>query len=519
MSKLIAAECDRGYEWSVSALADARDVAIPPRHEIELKLRIPADRVDQVHAAVRGRQGSTRTHLVASYLDTDAFDLAKAGMGWRLRREGRRWVQTLKATPRSGDGMQREEDNVALKGPGTPTPDPAHHLGTPAGDRLAALLAKTGSTPGERFCTDVWRVARTVRVPGGSVELAFDHGAIASGERSLDVLELEIELKSGQPVAVIGAAHRWAQRHGLWLDTSTKAHRGVMLAKGAAELPVRKAPPTELLRSMSLDAALREMTRVCLVQILGNTSAVAAGLGGHEHVHQARVGIRKLRTVLAEFGTLSQSVDPTWRSDLAEIFAVLGEARDREVVLAGWLTELERQGSPKVALPTPSTDHTGDMLRGLDFTVLMLELLGYAHGDPDPAGPDEPKLVRIVAGRLKELRKQSAKRADEFRSLAIDDQHEVRKELKRLRYVAELTASLYDKKKVDAYVRALEPSQEALGALNDLSVATELFAALAAVDPNAWFAVGWLRSRHDATVKACVKPLRAAERAPRYWER
>ena len=63
-----------------------------------------------------------------------------------------------------------------------------------------------------------------------------------------------------------------------------------------------RQPQAELQRSMSVDAAIREMTHVCLVQILGNSSAVAAGLGGHEHVHQARVGIRKLRTVLAELG-------------------------------------------------------------------------------------------------------------------------------------------------------------------------------------------------------------------------
>jgi inorganic triphosphatase YgiF len=503
----------------VSAVADARDVAVPTRHEIELKLRIPADRLDAVHAAVRGKQGSTRTHLVASYLDTDGFDLAAAGMGWRLRREGRRWVQTLKATPRNGDGLRREEDNVVVKGPAVPTPDPDRHLGTPAGDRLAELLASTGTAPSERFRTDIWRLSRTVRVSGGRVELALDQGTITSADRSLDVCELEIELKSGDARTVVGAAHRWAQRYGLWLDTATKAHRGVMLSTGATELPVRKAPNAELHRSMSVDAAIREMSRVCLVQILGNTSAVAAGLGSNEHVHQARVGIRKLRTVLAEFGPLSTSVDPTWRSDLAEVFAVLGEARDREVVLAGWLAELERQGSPKVALPTAPADHTGEMLRGIDFTILMLELLGYAHGTPDPAADDEPKLTRIVAGRLKELRRHSAKRADEFRSLGIEDQHDVRKELKRLRYIAELTASLYDRKKVERYVQALEPAQDALGLLNDLSVATELFEALAAVDPNAWFAVGWLRSRHDATVKACVKPLRAAEKADRYWVR
>jgi triphosphatase len=512
----------------VSAVANSRDVAASPRHEIELKLRIPPDKLDAVLAAVRGKQGSTRTHLVASYLDTEALDLAANGMGWRLRREGRRWVQTLKATPRDGDNLAREEDNVLVKGQGRPVPDASLHLGSPAGQRLASLLDTLDTEPSERFHTDIWRVARTVRVPGGTVELAVDQGSIASGDRSIDVCELEIELKSGHPRAVVGAAHHWAQRHGLWLDAATKAHRGNMLAKGDDELPVRKAPAAELHRQMSVDAAVREMTRVCLAQILGNTSAVAAGLGGHEHVHQARVGIRKLRTVLAEFGSLCPSVDPTWRTDLAEIFAVLGEARDREVVLAGWLRALEREGSPKVELPQPTIDHTGDALRGIDFTALMLDLLRYAHGEPD-THDDDPDLADperldhdlrdVVSARLKDLRRTSAKRADEFKRLTIEEQHDVRKQLKRLRYVAELTASLYGRKKVARYIAALEPAQDALGTLNDLSVATDMFEALAAIDPNAWFAVGWLRSRFDATAKACVKPLRKAEQAKPSWSR
>ncbi len=502
----------------MSTVASSRGAVAPAQHEIELKLRIPADKVDAVLAAVRGKQGSTRTHLVASYLDTEALDLAANGMGWRLRREGRRWVQTVKATPRDGDHLAREEDNVPVKGSGRPAPDARLHIGSPAGDRLVALLGTLRTEPSERFHTDIWRVARTVRVPGGTVELAVDQGSIVSGDRSIPVCELEIELKSGNARAVVGAAHHWAQRHGLWLDAATKAHRGNMLAKDANELPVRKAPAAELHSQMSIDGAVREMTRVCLAQILGNTSAVAAGLGGHEHVHQARVGIRKLRTVLAEFGSSCPSVDPTWRTDLAEIFAVLGEARDREVVLAGWLRALEREGSPKVALPQPTIDHTGDALRGIDFTVLMLDLLRYAHGEPD-ASDDDVELVAVVSARLKDLRRTSAKRADEFKRLTIDEQHEVRKQLKRLRYVAELTASLYGRKKVARYISALEPAQDALGSLNDLSVATDLFQALAAVDPNAWFAVGWLRSRFDATVKSCVKPLRKAEQAKPYWSR
>jgi inorganic triphosphatase YgiF len=412
--------------------------------------------------------------------------------------------------------MSREEDNVVVRSRTRPAADAALHADSPVGQRLLALLEDTEATPDERFRTDVWRTTHTVRAPGGTVELAFDDGVVASGGSELPICELEVELKSGDPRAVIATARRWAARHGLWLDTATKAQRGVMLSKGVTTLPVSKAPTPALDKSMSVDAALREMTRACLLQILGNTSAIAAGLAGHEHVHQARVGIRKLRTVLREFGPLCPDVDPDWADDLADVFAVLGAARDREVVLADWLARLDKVGAPKLEVPAPVAEvDPVDVLRGVDFTTLALDLMEYAHGTPMDS---DTNLVREVSSHLSKLRKGSVKRADRFERLDTEDQHRVRKELKRLRYVAELTATLFSAKKVARFVAAMEPAQDALGELNDLIVATELFRGMATVESEAWFAVGWLSSRLERTVHRCTKPLQRAERSHPYWK-
>jgi CHAD domain-containing protein len=302
------------------------------------------------------------------------------------------------------------------------------------------------------------------------------------------------------------------------VDGVPVTNRSAMLGTGPEEPPVWRAPAAELREQMSVDAAVREMIRVCLIQILGNTSAIAAGLGGHEHAHQARVGIRKLRTVLAEFGTWCPAIEPTWRADLAAIFEVLGKARDRDVVIAGWLRVLEREGAPKVTLPPPTADDSSAVLRSIAFTQLMLSLRAYAQGAPD-ASRDDPKLVDAVRRSLTTLRRRSVRHADGFRRRSVDEQHDIRRRLKRLRYVADLTAPLFGRKAVARYVAALEPAQNALGALNDLSVANAWLTGFTAIDPNAWFAVGWLRARLDTTVKACVKPLRKAERATPYWSR
>jgi len=69
---------------------------VPDNTEIELKFQVPAaSRAALLAEMSRGQVPAARTTLAASYLDTPDRRLARAGIAWRVRREGRRWVQTL----------------------------------------------------------------------------------------------------------------------------------------------------------------------------------------------------------------------------------------------------------------------------------------------------------------------------------------------------------------------------------------------------------------------------------------
>ena len=80
-------------------------------HEIELKLRLQHGAVATLlrHPVVRAlKRGRARTESLSStYFDTDDWRLARAGIAVRIRRAGRRWIQTVKgaATSAAGGGL------------------------------------------------------------------------------------------------------------------------------------------------------------------------------------------------------------------------------------------------------------------------------------------------------------------------------------------------------------------------------------------------------------------------------
>ena len=84
--------------------------------EVELKLYVPHDRFDAVDAAIRATGDVHEVHLHAEYVDTVDWQLSLHGLTWRIRREGERWVQTLKARVDSTGDIERIEHDVDITG-------------------------------------------------------------------------------------------------------------------------------------------------------------------------------------------------------------------------------------------------------------------------------------------------------------------------------------------------------------------------------------------------------------------
>ena len=507
----------------------------PSMFEIELKFQVPEATRRAVEQAV-ATGASQRTRLQAIYFDTPDRRLAAAGIALRLRKEGRRWVQTLKAA--GPDAMQRLEHNVPLAGAmavpaGTvPGADPQRHAGTAAGELLgAALAARAGETSAPRlvalFRTDIWRRTRTLRARGGTVELAFDSGVIVAGERRLPVCELEVELLSGRPAAVIDVARRWVRRHGLWLDVGSKAERGDLLARGLRAGPAVKAGGVALSREMTADAALRAVLAQCLAHVLPNASAVAGGHGGDEHVHQLRVGLRRLRSALRFFAGWTRPLDPSVAEGLTALFRQLGVARDRDALAVSLLPALREAGAPWFDLPpAPIGPPPAELLRGSAPSLLLLDLLelqvggGVASASAAEAvggASPPPPFADAVAARLQRWHRRVIRDARRFADLDDTARHTLRKRAKRLRYAAEFVAAMHGRKAVAGYLARLAPAQDSLGRYNDLCVGLETYRSAVGGDSRAWFAIGWLTARRDAMAAECAATLRRFAGSKPFW--
>jgi inorganic triphosphatase YgiF len=480
--------------------------------EIELKFQVPVERRAALGRAV-ATATAKRLSLRARYFDTADRRLGRAGLALRVRKEGRRWVQTLKG---AGDGIwQRLEHEVPLRvAPGVvPVADPALHDGTPAGDALRQALGDGELQP--IYGTEVTRTLRLLRAPGCVVELAFDQGALTAGERRWPLCELEFELKSGDAAALVSLAARWVQRFGLTLDVRTKAERGDRLARGQRLGAPVKALPLSLPADVDCDSALRLVVGNCLQQVLGNAADLTHEAETEpEHLHQLRVGLRRLRTALRELGPLSPTLPADWGQGLSALFGRLGSARDRDALAQTLLPALHKAGAEHLELPVIEAEPAARIaLRETATTLLWLQLVAFAAG----SAASEQVFVPAVGKRLARLFKQV--RADAARFEALDDtaRHRLRKRVKRLRYLSEFVGTLFRPSPLRRFLKRLAPAQEALGDFNDVCVARALFKDAAADDPLAMFALGWLAHERDDAIARCTRALAPLRRAEPFW--
>lgn len=453
--------------------------------EVELKLEFAASDRDGLLAAAPLADAQTATvNLVSTYFDTPDLDLHAAGYTLRVRRSGDRRIQTVKANGEGGAGLfVRAEWERDIAGDRPVIDSNSGPLEEVVGGAALARIATV-------FETDIQRTRSHLQNGDTEIEVAIDQGQILAGKRRESICELELELGRGSPKSLFDLVRRLDEAVPLRLGVSSKSERGYALAAGETRTSL-KAEPIHLDADGDIRDAFAMIARGCIRQFRCNETLLMEN-GGASALHQARVGLRRLRSAFALFKPLfaGDARIGRLRTELGWLAGVLGTVRNIDVLMR---RVDEGVYAPLAAARAQAFDRARGELALARCRRLMIDLAEWlALGDwrLRPADPALASLgpVKFAAEILDLHRKRLKHRGKGLSGLSDDRRHRVRIEAKKLRYATEFFASLYAEptacRRHAAFLGALEAMQDQLGELNDQVTGPKVLAALG-LDPSA----------------------------------
>ncbi|HET9629434.1 MAG TPA: CHAD domain-containing protein, partial [Novosphingobium sp.] len=398
-----------------------------------------------------------------TYFDTPDLQLHHQGLVLRVRRDGRRLIQTVKRREGSAAGLfSRGEWEF-----------PVRAL-APVVDERTPLAGALGAQVGvlrQMFALEVHRTSMVTMERASRIEIALDRGQARALDRTSGFTELELELLSGDPRDLFTLARRIDRIAPLRIGVLSKADRGFRLIAPLGR--AMKAGKVTVKPEWMPDHACAAIMADCLRHYRVNEALLLVEQSG-EALHQARVALRRLRSAHAVFAPLLR--DPqSARLDLAvrRLSRVLGTARDLDVVWSKVspetreLLDARREQAWKgvsSAIGAAATRH---------LFLDLAEWIQFGDWRRAPATTDLRQLpLRHFAGSALDRRRRQVRRhGHHLPDLPDTARHALRKDAKKLRYAAEFFGSLYGtggaKKQRRRFLEALEQLQDQLGRLND----------------------------------------------------
>ncbi len=482
--------------------------------EIELKLEFAEEHRDRLMSAAPLAEVEARTdHLVSAYFDTPDLDVRAAGYSLRVRHSGDRRIQTLKASGEGAAGLfVRAEWENDIEGD-RPLVDANSGPLAKVVDREA--LARIRCV----FETDVQRTRYKLQSGGAEIELAIDKGRIRAGKRREGLCEVELELDRGTPQALFDMVRRLDETVPLRLGVCSKSERGYALAAG--ERPAAfKAEPVRLDPDGNIRDAFVLIAQGCIRQFRCNETLLMES-GAAPALHQARVGLRRLRSAFSLFKPLlaGDARVKRLRAELGWLAGELGEVRNVDVLIKRADGNLKDQ---LVAARARIFDHARGQLASARSRRLMIDLAEWlALGDwrlrPADRALADRSPASFATESLDRHRKRLKRRGRGLAALSDEHRHEARIEAKKLRYATEFFAALFPKhiarRRHAAFLDALEAMQDQLGELNDRVTGPQVLASLG-IDPSA------MMSRPDDGSELLARAEDAYERlmdVKRFW--
>ena len=450
--------------------------------EIELKLLIEPAQAQALrdHPLLQKHAGAapTRHQMDTTYFDTPDLYFSRHRAALRVRHADNAWVQTLKDGNQVQGGLHSRNEWETDIDAGTPDLEALREAvghGSVWFERLADTRLQEALAPVFSNCID--RTAWLLDFgEGRQAELVLDQGELRRGEQREAISEIELEVKSGDAAPLFDFALALLQDIPLRLGNASKSARGYAMMHPAPP-PLIKATPVELAGAMTVEQAFQAIAGNCIAHLQGNEAGVMQS-GDPEHVHQMRVGLRRLRSLLKMFEELAP-LPAGLDQELRWLGNELGAARDWEVLAGETLSELMHEQNDALLPPLQQAAQAqadsnraraAQAVGSTRYARLLLNLIAWLHGArwQREASAEQRQALSAPVGRfarrvLKQGERRMKRRARNLAHADAPTRHRLRIAAKRMRYATEFLSSLYPQRQVRPFVRALTGLQDSLG--------------------------------------------------------
>lgn len=393
-----------------------------------------------------------------------------------------------------------------------------------------AAAVEESAWPDGEWPEDADRVVATLEGRRADMPLAdgvratLRRATLHAGAAELPLARLTL---SGPGPAVVATMRDLASSLPLLPPRTSLAEEARALAAGTPCRPRRTGAPL-IDSGMTVEDALRHLIGH-LADVLAWHAPIALAGEHPTGVHQMRVALRRLRSALRAFrpavdGPALRDVDARAR-DLASL---LGQARDWDVFLGGLGAELSvaQPEEPRIqALLAAARERRtlayaqlAEHLRGPGFRLLLWDLCALVELRPWETQETEG-VEDFAAGLLAKRWRKLTAAGEDIGGLPDAEFHALRLDGKRLRYVAELFAPLWGRKRGRRFLDRLAAVQEQFGLANDAAVARALVAPLAPA-AGEWatgVAEGWVLARSRRARDRATKAWEALMEAEPFW--
>jgi CHAD domain-containing protein len=516
-----------------TAVKASQGIEIEKKYDVDDDATVPS--LEELPGVARVASPHT-AELEAVYFDTVRHTLASRRVTLRRRTGGIDAGWHLKLPPEATGGLEAEpQQRRELHAPlGRPDVVPDVLL-----THVQAYLRGMEVAPVVRLNT-----RRTTHALYGEdnvhlADLADDQVAAtrlhgAADEPPQRWREWELELVDGGPELFAPAGELLAAAGARPAGHASKLARalgsiptgsGEQEEEGTAPLMAGKKAPAAAVVTVYVTEQLR--------QLLATDAAVR--LEEPEGVHDMRSAIRRIRSVLAAYRKLYRAVPVRrLRDELGWLGLLLGEPRDAEVLLSHLRAHLDElppgegtdSAREQVERQAGAAYDVGyrrlqEALQSERYFQLLDDLEGFCSEPPvlpqavAPGGTIAAKAVEKSARRLRRSHKAAAhaRRGTDHENAL----HQVRKDAKRLRHVAE-SAELVRGKRARKVAKAAHRQQRILGDYHDALIARNLLQTLEAGHglPQATAeALAALRARQAELMDAAEAKYRKARKKSR----